>query len=211
MSKYKLSIICPVYNQEKLIRKAIKSCPIRDDVELIIVNDGSTDRTYYSVQAEIKRGKRNINFINLEENKGVATALNTGLEAVQGEYFVCLGSDDYFYTDVLNEYIDNWLDGTDMVYFNLKENDGLVIAPTEDTRWLWVGSTKAYRTAFVGDTRYPDGKRACEDLTFDKLVRDKQPTYKFSNMIVKHYNYPREGSLTDLANKGKIDKELLGK
>ena len=102
------------------------------------------------------------------------------------------------------------LDGTDMVYFCLRRNDGSLIEPNEKTRALWVGSTKAYKKSIIGDTTYPVGKRACEDLVFDNIIRQKEHTYKFTDKVVKHYNFPREGSLTDLANKGEIKKEDLG-
>ena len=147
-----------------------------------------------------------------KENQGVANPLNAGLELIEGEYYVALGSDDYFYTDRLNDFIDNDLnDKVDMVYFCLERNDGSLIEPNEETRALWVGSTKAYRREILGDTLYPDGKRACEDLVFDDLIRQKPHTYRFTGKIIKHYNFPREGSLTDLANKGKISEEFIGR
>lgn len=206
----KLSIIIPVYNQEELICRAIESCPKRKDVEVIVVNDGSTDNTVTNIFENLDKFTRNLRCISLTENQGVANALNAGLKDAKGEYYIALGSDDYFYTDVLNKFIDEDLDGTDMVYFCLRRNDGSLIEPNEKTRALWVGSTKAYKKSIIGDTTYPMGKRACEDLVFDNIIRQKEHTYKFTDKVVKHYNFPREGSLTDLANKGEIKKEDLG-
>lgn len=208
----KLSVVIPVYNQEDLIVRAIESVPKRDDVEIIIVNDGSTDNTSANIFENLEKFNKNIRMVVFKENQGVANALNAGLELIEGEYYVALGSDDYFYTDRLNDFIDNDLnDKVDMVYFCLERNDGSLIEPNEETRALWVGSTKAYRREIIGDTLYPDGKRACEDLVFDDLIRQKPHTYRFTGKIIKHYNFPREGSLTDLANKGKISEEFIGK
>ena len=208
----KLSVVIPVYNQEDLIVRAIESVPKRDDVEIIIVNDGSTDNTSANIFENLEKFNKNIRMVVFKENQGVANALNAGLELIEGEYYVALGSDDYFYTDRLNDFIDNDLnDKVDMVYFCLERNDGSLIEPNEETRALWVGSTKAYRREILGDTLYPDGKRACEDLVFDDLIRQKPHTYRFTGKIIKHYNFPREGSLTDLANKGKISEEFIGK
>ena len=208
----KLSVVIPVYNQEDLIVRAIESVPKRDDVEIIIVNDGSTDNTSANIFETLEKFNKNIRMVVFKENQGVANALNAGLELIEGEYYVALGSDDYFYTDRLNDFIDNDLnDKVDMVYFCLERNDGSLIEPNEETRALWVGSTKAYRREILGDTLYPDGKRACEDLVFDDLIRQKPHTYRFTGKIIKHYNFPREGSLTDLANKGKISEEFIGK
>lgn len=208
----KLSVVIPVYNQEDLIVRAIESVPKRDDVEIIIVNDGSTDNTSANIFENLEKFNKNIRMVVFKENQGVANALNAGLELIEGEYYMALGSDDYFYTDRLNDFIDNDLnDKVDMVYFCLERNDGSLIEPNEETRALWVGSTKAYRREILGDTLYPDGKRACEDLVFDDLIRQKPHTYRFTGKIIKHYNFPREGSLTDLANKGKISEEFIGK
>lgn len=208
----KLSVVIPVYNQEDLIVRAIESVPKRDDVEIIIVNDGSTDNTSANIFENLEKFNKNIRMVVFKENQGVANALNAGLELIEGEYYMALGSDDYFYTDRLNDFIDNDLnDKVDMVYFCLERNDGSLIEPNEETRALWVGSTKAYRREIIGDTLYPDGKRACEDLVFDDLIRQKPHTYRFTGKIIKHYNFPREGSLTDLANKGKISEEFIGK
>lgn len=208
----KLSVVIPVYNQEDLIVRAIESVPKRDDVEIIVVDDGSTDGTGKAIWDNIDKFSDNLKVIWLRKNQGVANALNNGLREIQGEYYVALGSDDYFYTDRLNDFIDNDLnDKVDMVYFCLERNDGSLIEPNEETRALWVGSTKAYRREIIGDTLYPDGKRACEDLVFDDLIRQKPHTYRFTGKIIKHYNFPREGSLTDLANKGKISEEFIGK
>lgn len=208
----KLSVVIPVYNQEDLIVRAIESVPKRDDVEIIMVNDGSTDNTSANIFENLEKFNKNIRMVVFKENQGVANALNAGLELIEGEYYMALGSDDYFYTDRLNDFIDNDLnDKVDMVYFCLERNDGSLIEPNEETRALWVGSTKAYRREIIGDTLYPDGKRACEDLVFDDLIRQKPHTYRFTGKVIKHYNFPREGSLTDLANKGKISEEFIGK
>ena len=208
----KLSVVIPVYNQEDLIVRAIESVPKRDDVEIIIVNDGSTDNTSANIFENLEKFNKNIRMVVFKENQGVANALNAGLELIEGEYYMALGSDDYFYTDRLNDFIDNDLnDKVDMVYFCLERNDGSLIEPNEETRSLWVGSTKAYRKEIIGNTLYPDGKRACEDLVFDDLIRQKPHTYRFTGKVIKHYNFPREGSLTDLANKGKISEEFIGK
>lgn len=208
----KLSVVIPVYNQEDLIVRAIESIPKRDDVEIIVVDDGSTDNTSANIFENLEKFNKNIRMVVFKENQGVANALNSGLELIEGEYYMALGSDDYFYTDRLNDFIDNDLnDKVDMVYFCLERNDGSLIEPNEETRSLWVGSTKAYRREIISDTLYPDGKRACEDLVFDDLIRQKPHTYRFTGKIIKHYNFPREGSLTDLANKGKISEEFIGK
>jgi glycosyltransferase involved in cell wall biosynthesis len=87
------SIILPVYNRELLVKRAIESCLAQDypDFELIVVDDGSTDRSV-SV-AEAYRDSR-ISVVRHPVNRGVGPARNTGVEAGRGEWIVCLDSDD---------------------------------------------------------------------------------------------------------------------
>ena len=185
----KLSIVIPVYNQEKLICRAIESCPKRDDVEVIVVNDGCTDNTVTNIFENLDKFTRNFRCISLMENQGVANALNAGLKDAKGEYYIALGSDDYFYTDVLNKFIDEDLDGTDMVYFCLRRNDGSLIEPNEKTRALWVGSTKAYKKSIIDMAK----KNAREHL--EKFItRDKQKynkTYGALEKLQKELNLSR--------------------
>ena len=205
----KLSIIIPVYNQEELITVALDSIPRRDDIECIIVNDGSTDNTAKVVKNYI-RDQKIFKFIDCKVNGGVATALNYGLDNSVGEYVCALGSDDYYYTDNLNKLIDEYLTGEyDMVYYCLKRKDGVLIKPDLSSVSLWVGSTKAYKRAIIGDTRYKSGLRVAEDLVFDNEIRNKSPKMKFTDLIVKFYNFPREGSLTSIASS--LPDEVVGK
>lgn len=205
MGKIKLSIVVPVWNQQDLIVRALASIPHREDVEIIVVNDGSTDNTSTEIWDNLDKFNKNIQVVEFKDNRGVATALNAGLHLISGDYYMALGSDDYFITENLNHFIDEWLYKGDMVYFNLETNDGSIIETNEENRHIKVGSMKAYKMSLVGDTRYVDGARAHEDCNFDYVVRNKPHKAVFSNVVVKHYNYPREGSLTDM----EVNKQLI--
>ena len=188
--KYKVSVVIPAYNAESTIEKAMKSIPERDDIEIIVVNDGSTDKT-----ASIVRSIGRAILVSHEENYGVASAVNTGIDNTQGEYIVLLGSDDDFYTEEFIKAMEQ-LDGTDLVYFDLKINDGTIVHLEPSTKETYCGSTKFMRSDFVGDTRNPEEKRAGEDWFFYQELLKKEPTEKFTNLVVKHYNFPRGGSLS---------------
>lgn len=204
-SHIKVSVIIPAYNQEKLIIKAIESIPKRSDVEIIVIDDGSTDNTWNELIKYTDDHEELINFILLynEENKGVAYTVNKGYNVAIGDYVVLLGSDDYFYTDKFNEIIKQ-LDGTDLVYFNLEINSGEVWRITEENKNFYCGSVKFMRNRFIGDTRCPENKRQGEDRVFYEELLKKNPTEKFTDITVKHYNFPRNNSLTDLFFKGLI-------
>lgn len=91
-----LSIAIPCYNSQDYMDKAIESCLIlKDDVEIIIVDDGSKDRTaqigddYASLYPDTIKCIR-------QENGGHGQAVNTGLKNATGLYFKVLDSDDWF-------------------------------------------------------------------------------------------------------------------
>ena len=92
----KLSIIIPVYNVEKYIRPCMESIFKQgldeDDYEVIIVNDGTKDRSM-EVIADIIAAHQNIHVIN-QENQGLSVARNNGIAAANGEYIQFLDSDD---------------------------------------------------------------------------------------------------------------------
>lgn len=198
----KVSVIIPVYNQENLIIKAIESIPKRKDIETIVIDDYSTDKTWRKI---VDYRLENEDYINLrilqnKENKGVGHTVNRGYDEAKGEYIVLLGSDDYFYTEEFEKAI-NELDGTDLVYFNLRLNDGYIWNLNNKTKRDYCGSTKFIRREFLGNIRNPE-LRAREDWYFYLDLLKKNPTEKFTNLVVKHYNFPREGSLTWIACNG---------
>ncbi len=188
----RLSVIIPVYNQEELVVKAIESVPVRDDIEIIVIDDCSTDRTL-AVLLDMTR--ENMTVLHNEVNKGVGYTVNRGYDVAKGEYIVLLGSDDYFLPEILD--VLEQANGQDLVYFNLRKNDGSLIELSKDNREGFCGSVKLMRREFVGDTRNPEIRRQ-EDLYFFQKLVVKNPTELYTGITAKHYNFPREGSLSQL-------------
>ncbi len=204
---YKLTVIIPVYNQEQLVIRAIESIPKREDIEIIVIDDDSKDNTWLNLidYRENQRDLFNLILLRNEKNMGVAYTVNKGLDYARGEYVVLLGSDDYFITEMVNGIMEVYLNGTDLVYFNLETNDGTIFrVDKESSRNNYVGSVKFMKRSFIGNTRNPIDKRAQEDFYFYKDLLEKEPTEIYTDIVAKHYNFPREGSLTDLAMKGLI-------
>ena len=87
----KVSVIIPTYQYDSFIGEAIDSVLAQTykDYELIVVDDGSIDRT----REIISKYGSNINYI-YQENKGLAAARNTGIRATKGEYLSFLDADD---------------------------------------------------------------------------------------------------------------------
>lgn len=90
-----LSVAIPCYNSEAYMRKAIDSVIIGgEDVEVIIVDDGSTDATG-KIADEYKEKYPDIVKVIHKENGGHGDAVNTGIENAQGVYFKVIDSDDW--------------------------------------------------------------------------------------------------------------------
>lgn len=192
-TKYSVSVIIPVYNQEDLIKRCIDSIP--SGVEVIVVDDCSTDNT-----REVVKQYKNVKLICNKENKGTGYTYNRGIDNATGDYIVRIDSDDYFYTGQFYHMLEE-LDGTDMIYYNLEDNNGRILEVTPRNRSGRCGAVKFIRRKFIGDTRCPEIRWA-EDKGFNDLLLAKYPTEKFTGRIVYHYNYPRENSLTDLKKRG---------
>lgn len=194
----KLTVIIPVYNQEKLVIRALNSISARDDIEIIVIDDASTDNTYKNL---LEYKEKNITVLQNKENKGVGYTVNKGYDKATGEYIVLLGSDDFF-TEEFEKSLEE-LDGTDLIYFDLIDNEGNIWKIDNVSKNIYVGSVKFMKRSFIGDTRCPE-IRAREDAYFYTELMKKKPTEKYLNKPIKHYNFPREGSLTDLCMKGEM-------
>ena len=188
----KLSIIIPVYNQEELLKRCVDSIPLTDDIEVIIIDDCSTDGTWNVIEELCK--SPNITAYRHLTNRGVADARNLGLDAAQGEYIMMLDSDDYLITDNFGKMY-QYLTGTDMIYYNLQINNGTEWHLTPLNRRGYCGAVKLIRRAFIGNTRYPEGMRSGEDWCFNEELLKKNPTEIYTDILIVHYNFPRKGSL----------------
>ncbi|ETI90281.1 glycosyltransferase family 2 protein [Clostridium butyricum] len=90
-----ISIIVPIYNVEKYLERCIKSICVQtyEYIEIILVDDGSTDR---SLEICMEHKKKDLRIIVIhQDNLGLSGARNTGMIASHGKYYVFVDSDDY--------------------------------------------------------------------------------------------------------------------
>ena len=115
-----LSIVVPVYNTEKYIRRCLDSIlinPVLKDIEVIVVSDGSKDSSVDIVKKEYLEKYSDTIVLIEKENGGHGSTINKGLEVATGKYFKILDSDD-------------WLNSIDFIKFVerlKKENADLVV------------------------------------------------------------------------------------
>lgn len=95
VSRKTVSIIIPVYNCEKYIKKCLESALEQSyaNIEIIVIDDGSQDKSLDIIN-HIAQGKSNVKIIH-QENQGLSAARNTGLENATGDYIAFLDGDDY--------------------------------------------------------------------------------------------------------------------
>lgn len=111
MNKPLFSIIIPVYNVENYIAPCIESilCQSVSDWELLLVDDGSTDKS--GIICDEYAGKDNRIRVFHQENSGVSCARNLGIEKAQGKYISFVDADDWIapnYLDVISKQIDDY-------------------------------------------------------------------------------------------------------
>lgn len=135
----KVSVIVPIYNSEKYLKRCLDSLigQTLDDIEIILINDGSTDNSEGIIQEYVEKYKDKIKYIS-QKNSGQAVARNIGIKVATGEYIAFVDSDDYIEKDtyeiLYNKATEN---KCDILCFNLcmdmngkiEKNTGCVINP----------------------------------------------------------------------------------
>jgi glycosyltransferase involved in cell wall biosynthesis len=102
-----ISVIIPVYNVEQHISECLESIVAQTykNIEIIVVNDGSTDKSEEIIKSYLEKFK-NINYI-YQENKGVSEARNLGLKNAKGEYILFVDSDDFLDKNMIEKMYNN--------------------------------------------------------------------------------------------------------
>lgn len=122
----KVSVIMPVYNVESCLSECLDTLMEQSlkEIEIICVDDGSTDGSLAILEEKAKMDKR-IRVIT-QENSGAAVARNKGFTYATGEYVLFLDSDDFFHKDMLKKSYECAKEQqTDIVIFRCREYDTL--------------------------------------------------------------------------------------
>lgn len=127
----KVSVIMPAYNVATYIEKSVNSImnQTMSDLELVIVNDASTDQTWDKIVELKKVFGEKINAINLEKNVRQGGARNKGIREAKGEYIVFVDSDDWIEEDMIEKFYNSMVNfdaelvGTTSYYMFYSENN----------------------------------------------------------------------------------------
>ena len=208
----KLSILTPVWNQEELVIKGLDSIPRRDDIEVIVRDDGSTDNTLANLKKyKAEHPELKLRVYSNGKNLGVAATANKLLAAAKGEWFHFLMSDDTVLTNNYSGLIERLynFDG-DIFAMDLLVNNGDVwhLDESKDEAWC-AQACRFIRRSFVEGIKYPEKVKAGEDWFFHQDIRKRNPKVEYSGVVAYRYNFPREGSLMNLRARGIIADEDL--
>ena len=220
----KVSIIIPVYNVEKYLPFCIESCinQTLKELEIILVNDGSTDNSLAICEKYAKSDSR-IKVIN-KQNEGVSVARNIGIEAAQGEYIQFTDADDWLAPCALEHSYKIGQDNcADIIYFGFNQiekgesfskNIEILTRLGQDCSNLfelqWLTFTiwdKLYKKDFINknNIRFIAGLKTAEDGVFNLSCVFQNPRQVFLPECLYNYRYLRPGSATETL---KIDSEI---
>lgn len=199
----KLSIITPVYNQQDLVIKMLDNLPRRNDVEVLVRDDGSTDDTLANLLCyRVEHPGLNLRVYSNGKNRGVAYTKNRLLEDAEGEYIHIHDSDDHVDTTLYSNLID-LLDGADIYCMDLIVNDGSILHVNAETNHFYCAQIARFiRREFADGLQFPEEIRAGDDGYYAVALMERNPDIVYTGVPAYYYNFPREGSLCDLRLKG---------
>ena len=105
--KYKFSVVIPIYNVEKYLQETLESVinqdiGFKENIQMILVNDGSLDNSEDICLKYKAKYPENITYVK-QENAGVSAARNNGMQYIQGKYTNFLDSDDKWSLDAFSK------------------------------------------------------------------------------------------------------------
>ncbi len=199
----KISVIIPVYNSSTYLRKCLDSVVNQTlkDIEIIVINDGSTDDSKNMIEEYLCKYK-NIIFID-QENKGIGKTRNIGIKKATGEYITFVDSDDYIKENMLEEYykyakkhnfdlvIGSYIkkiNNKEIIFENNKFKTGNVKTTPQILYLIEYGPwAKLYkREMLINNNIYFDEKRKYEDMPFVSKALLKS---KLIGQITEPYYY----------------------
>ncbi|WP_219226485.1 glycosyltransferase family 2 protein [Pedobacter antarcticus] len=216
-----VSVIIPVYNAENTLHIALESLKKQTypQLEIIIVNDSSTDNTLNVIEGYIpvfeNKGMR-IKVISHEQNRGVATTRNTAIEHVTGEFIYFLDADDRIESNAIELLVEEAiLKNADIVgcnwFLTFEKNERKMNQPSFNEpkeaiqkmlngtmRWnLWLFMVR--KSLYINhQIRFIPGMNMGEDLTVMIKLFVHASSVTYLNKALYHYGQSNDQSLTKI-------------
>lgn len=212
---YLLSVVVPIYNVEKYLKKCLDSIinQTYKNLEIILVDDGSTDCSGKIADEYGKKDKR-IKVIH-KKNGGLADARNVGIDNASGKYIAFVDSDDWIDLNTYSESIKTMeKHNSDMFVFraiscysdteiNIFNNNNFIEISNDKIfdYWSIVGRgvcDKIFLKKYWDDIRFPFGKTSEDVFVIYLLMAKAQHTILSSNIY--YYYRQRAGSISKIKN-----------
>lgn len=205
-----VSVIIPVYNTEAYVGRCIESVleQTYTDLEIIIVDDGSTDNSLTICQDYSRKDPYHRIIVISQENQGASTARNKGIDVSSGEYLMFVDSDDWIdKTMVESLHQEMTLDPTDLIISQIGDykpyqsatnvnSDEALTHVIRDRIW-WGPCGKLFRREVFSDIRFPKYTLS-EDYFLMSHILLKGVTVRYIPLSFYHRNI-RAGSLSRMA------------
>ena len=150
----KVSIIVPVYNTSKHLRKCIDSLvnQTQKDIEIIIINDGSTDNSEAIIKEYINKYSSIIKYYS-KENEGVAKTRNFGIEKATSDYVLFIDSDDYIDKCLIEKLMPYINQKIEMIKFKLQRVDknGKILEKVDGPVFSKITGQEAFNKLYCED------------------------------------------------------------
>lgn len=202
-----VSVVLPVYNGEEYLAQSIESCLNQTyrNIELIVVNDCSTDATATIVEGFIAKDNR-VRLINNATNKKLPASLNVGHAAAKGDYITWTSDDNYYDLSAVEIMVSTLKNKkVDIVYANYNQisgNKNKVIKLLDFynlIRLNCIGACFLYNAKVYKNSKYDEHLFLVEDYDF-WLQNLKKYNYYHINQTLYHYRV-HEASLTSSIEK----------
>jgi polyisoprenyl-phosphate glycosyltransferase len=178
-----LSVCAPVYNEEDLVEEfyARATAALAEfDYELIIVNDGSRDRTPEILDRLAENDPR-LRVVHLSRNFGHQAALTAGLEHARGDAVAMLDADLQDPPELITQMVERWREGSDIVYMVREEREGESFFKLATARWFY----KLFRALAQVDLAPNSGDfRLLDRRALDALLAMKERSRFLRGMTV---------------------------
>lgn len=127
MDKPLVTVIVPAYNHENYIEDCLNSVVAQsyNNMQIIVFNDGSKDKTDYVIKKFIEKSGRKIEYIS-KENEGLCKTLNKGLAMSKGKYVAVIASDDMWLPNKIQQQVD---------FLESNRNVGLIYSDAYFLKW----------------------------------------------------------------------------
>lgn len=182
----KVSIIIPVYNVEKYLERCIDSVISQSylDLEVIIVDDGSSDKSAYICDRYEEKDNRIV--VIHKENGGLSSARNAGIDVATGDTIFFLDSDDYIAKDCIGK----------MVSLMEKNNAEIVIV---QMKYISEDTYEELSDNTFEETLLMDTERAIEESLYQRLYTCCAPAKLYKTSVIRNIRFPLGRISEDLA------------